>query len=355
VPRIIVTGACGSLGRRVTATLAAGRPDGEVVGLDVRDGGDLAPGVAFTAVDLAAPGSGADRVLAGAADGAASVVHLAWQTGDGPRGAAVTDDDANRVALARVLAAAAAGAVGHVLLVSSATVYGAWPDNRVPLTEDALLRPNPGFAFALAKAEAERVVGVWADAHPAAAVTVLRPAVTLGTPERPLYQALGATRVPATADAVRPVQYLHVDDLAAAVVLCVERQVRGVFNVAPDAGVEESTARALAGGVATFTLPRLVARPLAALGWDLWRRGAPREVHPYTVHPWVVAPDRLKGEGWVPRYTTEEALVATDDRPHLDDLPPGRRQNLALLAGVGALAGAGGLAAGAVWRLHRRR
>src|SRR5947208_2428404 len=39
----------------------------------------------------------------------------------------------------------AAGAVGvrHVVVLSSAAAYGAWPDNPIPLTEDAILRPNP--------------------------------------------------------------------------------------------------------------------------------------------------------------------------------------------------------------------
>ena len=31
--------------------------------------------------------------------------------------------------------------------LSSATVYGAWPDNPVPLTEEMSARPNPEFAY----------------------------------------------------------------------------------------------------------------------------------------------------------------------------------------------------------------
>ena len=93
-------------------------------------------------------------------------------------------------------------------------MYGAWPDNKIPLTEDARFRPNPEFSFAVAKAEAERVVAEWAEDHPDAHVAILRPAVTVGSPERPLYQALGVTRSPGSGDGGRPVQYLHVDDLA---------------------------------------------------------------------------------------------------------------------------------------------
>ena len=46
----------------------------------------------------------------------------------------------------RVLAAAAAVSATRIVRISSATVYGAWPSNPVPLTEDAPLRPNPHFS-----------------------------------------------------------------------------------------------------------------------------------------------------------------------------------------------------------------
>ena len=87
--------------------------------------------------------------------------------------------------------------------LSSATVYGAWPDNQIPLTEDSPLRPNPEFAYAVGKAEAERALAEWAEDHPETKVAVLRPAVTVGSPE-PLYQALGATNAPGAGDGAAP-------------------------------------------------------------------------------------------------------------------------------------------------------
>jgi hypothetical protein len=84
----------------------------------------------------------------------------------------------------------------------------------------------------------------------------------------------------------------------------------------------------------------------------------PAEARAYATHPWVIAPDRLKAEGWEPEYSSEEALVATDERVHWDDLPPGRRQNLNLilvLVGAGLAAGATGIGVGALLRRRRRR
>ena len=46
-----------------------------------------------------------------------------------------------------------------------------------------------------------------------------------------------------------PAQFLHLDDLASAVVLAAEQQLDGVYNVAPDGWVAGERVRALAGAV----------------------------------------------------------------------------------------------------------
>ena len=355
---VVVTGVGGSLGQRVARLLAEREDVDRIVGVDVVAPAWSHPKLDLRLTDLAdSPatrfnGSGDELVEAfKAADG---VIHLAW-TAPGERVPGDTAPSAgNRRAASRVLDATAEAGVDRFVFVSSATVYGAWPDNKVPLTEDTPLRPNPEFPFAVGKAEAERLLAEWSGSHRDVRVAILRPSATVGSPERPLYQALGITRSPRSGDGSRPVQYLHVDDLASAVVLAWERGLNGVFNVAPDAGVREDEARALAGGVAKVPLPSRVANAVTDWTWRMWRSGVPREARAYAAHPWVVAPDKLKAEGWEPQYSSEEALVATDARPHWDDLPPGKRQNynlvIALIAAVGVVAGAG-----AVFAAIRRR
>jgi nucleoside-diphosphate-sugar epimerase len=359
VHTVVVTGAAGGLGRRVIAVLAGRADVGRIVALDVVGGG-AAEGAAgpkstveWSRLDLARSAPSPDP-LAGLVAGADAVFHLAWDTGD-ERGTtpAVTEiGEANLWALRRVLAVTSAPVF---VFLSSATVYGAWADNPVPLAEDAPIRPNPGFGFAIGKAEAERVVAEWAAAHPEVAVTVLRPCAVVGAPGRPLYRALGGTRSPKADDGARPVQFLHVDDLANAAVTAWDQGLSGTFNVAPDSGIREDTARDLAGGLSRIPLPDRMADAVGHWRWKLWRTGVPKEAAAYSHHPWVVAADRMVGAGWRPRYTSEEALVAADERSHWDDLPPGRRQEFTLLVGAAALvAAAGGLTA-AVLALRRRR
>ena len=223
---VVVTGVAGSLGQRVAARLAARADVDRVVGIDVVPPDWSDPKLDVRIVDLAVP-NGPDDELVIAFGSADSVIHLAWRTPRGRRrggrGTAVTrrGHQPPGAAIGSWGRLAASGPKSLVHL-SSATVYGAWPDNQIPLTEDAPLRPNPEFAYAVGKAEAERALAEWAEEHPEIRVAVLRPAVTVGSPE-PLYEALGATRAPRAGDGRRPVQYLHVDDLADAVVLAWER------------------------------------------------------------------------------------------------------------------------------------
>ena len=202
------------------------------------------------AFDLSSPGA-ADE-LAALAKQADAMVHLAWE----PQG------KDNLTVLRHVLDAATAIEPAQLVHLSSGTVYGAWPDNAVPLTEETSPRPNPKLGYAVEKRAAEVVVEQWAEDHPEVAVALLRPACTVGSPEQPLYRALAAGKRPPLGGEGRLVQYLHVDDLATAVVHTCEQGLSGTFNVSPDSGVRAEVAGALAGGIGHAPAAR------AAAGYD---------------------------------------------------------------------------------------
>ncbi|HTV11893.1 MAG TPA: NAD-dependent epimerase/dehydratase family protein [Acidimicrobiales bacterium] len=337
---VLLTGAAGDLGRRVTALLV-GLPFVErVLAVDVAPLAALATSVEVHTFDLA--GLGAQDELAALGKGAATVVHLAWQ----PEG------DRNLDLLRNVLDAADAIEPAQFVHLSSATVYGAWPDNPVPITEEVAPRPNPELAYAVEKRAAEVMVERWAWDHPEVAVVLLRPACTVGSVGQPLYQALARSKRPHAGAEGRVVQYLHIDDLATAVVHAFEQGLSGTFNVAPDEGMREELAGALAGGSATVPFAGRARSSLAALRWRLWRRGAPSGARAYAEHSWAVAADKLRRTGWRPEYSSEQALVVSDERRHWDELPQNRRVAIVLGASAATVAAAG--AGGAMWWRRRR-
>ena len=343
---VVVTGAAGALGHRVTRRLA-GAPDvAKVVAIDLAELRDVPAKTTFRAADLAT--SDVKPLL----EGADVVIHLAFAAGPelDEEGVARGNVEAAR----RVLDAAGAVGVTHVVLASSATVYGAWDSNPVPLTEDAPVRPNPGAGYPTQKAEIERLGAEWLGDHPGTTLTVLRPAVAVAGGEHSwLARSLGLIASIRAGSDDPPMQLLHLDDLAAAVELAALERLDGIYNVAPDGWVSGEEVRALAGAP-LFRLPAWALTALASVAWR-WKVGRmPPGLVPYTMHPWVVANDRLKAAGWAPGHANEETVVEATPATPWSQLSPKRRQEIALGAStVGVVAAAIGVFA-LVRRIRRR-
>jgi nucleoside-diphosphate-sugar epimerase len=251
-----------------------------------------------------------------------------------------------------VLDVAAGVAADHVVLLSTAAVYGAWDDNPVPLTEDATLRPNLGIAAVAERAEIERRAQEWGFDHPGVTITILRPC-TVVVPDGddwPSGDLDGITGL-GSGDGSRPVQFLHVDDLAAAVGVVIEKRAAGVRNVAPAGWITEDEARALSGG-RVVALPEPVRRVVRRLTVG---KTVDRGVAALSSHPWVVASDALRAEGWNPVYDNREALVATRRPTWWQRLSPTKRQELSMaVVGGAAVVAIAGAALG-IRRRKRRR
>lgn len=332
---IAVTGVSGVLGQRLLLRLADDRSVERIIGIDARDAAVAPAKLEFHRADI----STAD--LKPLLHGVDAIAHLAFLIA--PHRDRRLMARINVEGTRRVLDAAGAAGVNTVVYVSSALVYGAWPGNPVPLTEDAPIRPNAGLAYAAHKAETERLAAEWRDGHPAASLAVLRP-VTLVGPGADNW----VTRL--VLDAARrggtrpPLQCVHADDVAAAIQLAIDQRLAGVFNVAPDGWIAGDEARSLAGG-RRLALPSRLADRL-----DSGRA----EARPWLDQPWVVANDRLRAAGWAPSYSNEEALVAGAAPSPWQSLNARKRQAVALTgAGIGAV----GLAVGGVAfvRALRRR
>ena len=55
-------------------------------------------------------------------------------------------------------------------------------------------------------------------------------------------------------------------------------------------------------------------------------------------HPWIVANDKLRAEGWAPTVTNEQAYVEGTEAKWWTMVTPKRRQEIALGAMIGAIA-----------------
>jgi len=344
--RVVVTGATGALGRRVVRLLAE-REGTSVLAVDKVAPTEIDPAVETKLVDLV--DADLDAVFAGAD----TVVHLASATSAGSTQPA--EAELEMAITRRVLDSAARVELGHLVVMSSAMVYGAWTGNPVPLTEAAAVRPNPDFAWAQQRARIERLAEEWRSPRDGAALTLLRPAaVVTGGQLGQLARTLHAARVGVAAEGDPPVQYLHADDLASAVVACVSARYDGVVNVAPDGWIPPDQLADLEGPTPRLRVPAWVARLFSAFRWRVGLAPTPPGVVPYTTSSWVVSNDRLKALGWRAEYSNEEAWVVSHEPNPLERIPASRRQELALVVAVAAVAAVVVAGVVVIIRLRRR-
>jgi nucleoside-diphosphate-sugar epimerase len=239
---------------------------------------------------------------------------------------------------------------GGVVLWSSGVVYGAHPDNPVPLTEDSPPRPNFDFAAARALTEAERLVLDPGVGNPQARRVVLRTAA-IWSPAWGgfLARMLVGPAIVGVRGHDPPVQSLDPDDAVSALALAATGRLDGgVYNVAPDDWVPASQLARLTGR-RRVEVPEAAAFAAAdRLGWLGVAGASPGELH-YHMHPWVLSNARLRAAGWAPTRSTAEALAASGralpegvrlGRIHVrrGDLLRGAAAGLAFVAAVAALA-----------------
>ncbi|SHN32809.1 NAD-dependent epimerase/dehydratase family protein [Cryptosporangium aurantiacum] len=295
---VAVTGAASPIGQAICRRLANAEGIRQVIALDAKKPG--VPTVRWRKADPTDPG------LASALHKVDTLVHLA-----------VSDDPALDRAEQRrrtvtgasvALTAAAATGVRHVVLLSSARVYGAFADNPVPLRDGAPVRARPDGSALDDLLAVEEFAARAGRMYPQVQTALLRPAVVVGRGiDHPAGGALDGPRL-LVVRGTKPIwQFCHSEDLAGAVLTTVLARLTGPLNVGSEGWLEQSEVERILGrrrvelpaDAAVGTATRLHAQGIS---------GDPASQLDYLMHPWAVDADRLRAAGWEPAYTNEDAL-----------------------------------------------
>jgi UDP-glucose 4-epimerase len=299
--RVLVTGSSGYIGQRIVQLLNDDPEVKEIVGLDLAPPRNPPDKLRHFPQDVTIP---FDK----SAEGVDVAIHLAFVLN--PIADERLQERINLGGTANFIAAVRRHKVPVVIGLSSATAYGAHPDNPAVLLETHPLRGNDNYAYARDKVRQEALFGTLRESG--VTVKLLRPVVVIG-PNISNYISRYITRpvVVAALGHSPPSQFVHESDVARAVITLMRAGGPGPYNVAGDGYLDIDTmARKLGRRVVRLPLP--VMRAIISLGWRLQLKSvteAPPGMVDYVAYPWVVDNSRLKREaGFEYRYTTEQAF-----------------------------------------------
>jgi len=308
--RYLITGGSGYIGSRLIEVLG-GRDDTEaILNADVRPPRRPHPKATFVHGDVrdrAAIGELLDRHRADA------LIHLAFLLDPIRDEAVMYDIDVNGTQA--VLRAASEAGTKQVLVTSSATAYGAFPDNPNPIAEDWPVRGQPDFSYARHKTEVDRLCQLWAHEHGDRTMTIVRPSIVFGpTVDNYISRSWKNSAFMPILDGVdQEYQLVHEDDLVSALIGLLDAKAGGAFNVGAD-GTMTWRESAEMIGLRTRVMSMRAVRRIYATAWALH---APRVESPpgnlaFLRYPWVVSNEKLKAEiGWQPSADTRQVFVET--------------------------------------------
>jgi UDP-glucose 4-epimerase len=308
--RYLITGGSGYIGSRLTEILAARDDTEAIVDLDIRPPSRPASKSRFVRGDVRDYSQMRELIGREQPD---ALVHLAFVLNPIRDEARMYDVDVNGTDA--VLRAAAGGGTQHVLVTSSATAYGAFPDNPKPIAEDWPVRGQPDFSYARHKADADRICQLWSLQNPDRVMTIVRPSIVLG-PNVDNYISRSwknAAFMPVVDGVEQELQLVHEDDVVSAIVGLLDAGAGGAFNVGGDGTMTWKESAEMVGLKTRMMSMRALRRIYGAA----WALHAPRVEAPpgnlsFIRYPWVVSNEKLKSEiGWQPSATTREVFIET--------------------------------------------
>lgn len=302
LPTVLVTGAAGALARRVVQGLA-GRA--QVVAADVRRQAHLPEAVASYHIDMGRQGF-AEVFRQHRID---ALIHVGRVfTHEQTR---IARYNANVLGTRRLLDLCCEHAVSQVVLHSTYLVYGARPDNPALIVEGFAGRADDRSGDLLDAVELERLAEHYGSQHPSLNLTLLRACNVVGPGVRnTVALLLRRPVVPVVLGYSPPMQFLHVDDMAAALLRAYAVNRPGVYNVASDEPVPLQAAVIACGAMRLPVLPvaAVFLRAMARVAGD--RMLFPPHLLDYFRYP-VVLDDSLfrRRFGWAPNIDSANIFL----------------------------------------------
>lgn len=304
--RILVTGASGYVGRTLIGRLEREPGVEHILATDVRPlRGEYSSKVKFLLHDVTDP---MHRLLQDHEIN--SVAHLAYVLNPARNRAAVSR--VNIGGTANVMDASVKAGVKHILCFSSATVYGAHPDNPPLLTEDSPMRPVAGFQYGETKAAVELLIRDFVKRQKAPTVSVMRSCPVMGpSADNFISRTFSRSFFVGMKGYDPPMQFLHEDDMTEVLSRCLLERIPGTYNMAGESSIHWSeVAEAL--GKKMVCLPGGLLYGMTGLSWAMrLQNQSPASGLNFIKYRWTVDTEKIIRELGVSfKYSSRDALTS---------------------------------------------
>ncbi|MSO42571.1 MAG: NAD-dependent epimerase/dehydratase family protein [Solirubrobacterales bacterium] len=308
--RYLITGGSGYIGGRLVEELGSREETELIVNVDVKAPSGNPSNVRFVHGDVRDRAAIQTLLVRHEID---CLVHLAFLLNPIHDEALMYDVDVNGTQA--VLQAASEAGTEQVLVTSSASAYGAWPDNPPLITEEQPVRGVPDFSYARDKAEADRLCQLWAADHPDRVITIVRPCIVFGPSVDNFISRTWESYpfLPLPDGVETEFQLVHEDDVVTALIALLDAKAPGPFNLTGDGTLSWRRSAEIIG-MKVREMSEKTLRRIAAVSWRLHlpRTEAPAGNIAFIRYPWMVSNEKLKSEtGWEPRYDTLETFEIT--------------------------------------------
>ena len=303
--KVVVTGAGGHFARALIPMLLEHPDITEIVGIDAHPPSLVLPRVEYHQADVRS------RRLAKMLAGADVLIHLAFVIYH--RGKRQTAEEVNLDGTIQVLEMAARQGIKRIVAASSHAVYGAHPDNPVPIDEVWPRRGNRQLHYSWAKRVIEEYLDTFELRYPDVEVVRLRPCNVWGPNVPPSRAQLYLSSVALAAKRYdAPIQLLHEADVARAFVLAAAvPEVSGAFNIAPRDWIRPSDLRGRLQ-IKGVHLPGLAVKLVSNVMWKLSLTEISPEWLLLGEFPIVLSSKKVRRQlGWEPTRTTVECARET--------------------------------------------
>ena len=259
-----VTGCSGYIGSRLLRFMDGSGRVSKIIGVDLNPPRYPTPKMEFHRLDVRNPSIANLFAL----NDVETVVHLAFIVNPMHDDALMHDIDVNGTR--NVLAATAACGAGHLVIASSSSAFGSFPDNPDWLTEKDHPRRMRNYTYASDKYEVEMIARIFKEDNPGVKMALVRPCIVYG-PNVDNYLSRFILRLPffpAVGDARPEMQFVHEDDVAEVFLRVLEEEAEGYFHASSEGTINVEEIARMAGKP-VVSLPAPLLYPAMDLLWKL--------------------------------------------------------------------------------------